>query len=195
MPYSAGMRKNWRPWAITGGIAEGKSTVLGYLHEAGYRTASADEIAREVFHGPEVLQQIEAAFGTSDRAELRRRLGADAGARRTLNALLHPPTWAALEASEVEVVEVPLLIEAVLFSHFEGVWVVTCGEEEQRRRLRERLPNEDAATQERTIVELLQAQIPTRAKIAFGDRIIHTNLPQADVRREVLVAAKQDFRS
>lgn len=194
MPYSAGMRKNWRPWAITGGIAEGKSTVLGYLHEAGYRTASADEIAREVFHRPEVLQRIEAAFGTSDRAELRRRLGADAGARRMLNALLHPLTWAALEESEVEVVEVPLLVEAVLFSQFAGVWVVTCGEEEQRRRLRERLQDEGAATHDRTIVELLQAQLPTRAKIAFADRTIHTNLPQADVRREVLVAAKQEFR-
>ena len=194
MPYSAGMRKNWRPWAITGGIAEGKSTVLGYLNEVGYRTASADEVAREVFHRPDVLRQIEAAFGTADRAELRRRLGADAGARRTLNALLHLPTWAALEQLEVEVVEVPLLVEAALFSHVAGVWVVTCGEEEQRRRLRERLPGEEGATRERTIDELLQVQLPTRVKNAFADRVIRTNLPEADVRREVLEAAKQDFR-
>lgn len=188
------MRKNWRPWAITGGIAEGKSTVLGYLREVGFRTASADDVAREVFHRPDVLRQIEATFGTADRAELRVRLGADAGARRTLNALLHPPTWAALESSEVEVVEVPLLVEAVLFSHFVGVWVVTCGEEEQRRRLRGRLQGEDAAVQDRMILDLLQVQLPTRAKIAFADRIIHTNLPEADVRREVLDAAKQEFR-
>ena len=36
--------------AITGGIAEGKSTVASYVREAGYEVASADEIASRLAH-------------------------------------------------------------------------------------------------------------------------------------------------
>lgn len=188
------MRKNWRPWVITGGIAEGKSTVLGYLRDAGYRTVSADEVARSVFESPDVRPKIEAAFGTSDREALRRLFAADPASRRSLNQLLHRPTWEALRASDAEIVEIPLLVEAVLFSEAAGVWVATCGEEEQRRRLSQRLDGAPEAERGRMVDGLLQVQLPTRVKIAFADRIIHTNLPEADVRREVLEAAKQDFR-
>ena len=35
--------------ALTGGVAEGKSTVASYLREAGFDVVSADDLAREVF--------------------------------------------------------------------------------------------------------------------------------------------------
>lgn len=182
------MRDTWRPWAITGGMAEGKSTVLGYLADEGYKVASADEVAREVFVREDVQAAIRRSFGTADRDALRAKLADDPDARRTLNHLMHVPVWDALSARGAEIVEIPLLIETALHDRCRGVWVVTCGAEEQRTRLISRLGSEEL------VDRLLATQLPTRVKEVFADRVLRTNLPEPQVRREVLEAAKQDFR-
>lgn len=182
------MREIWRPWAITGGIAEGKSTVLGYLAEAGYRTVSADAVAREVFHRPGIQEELRVRLGVTDRDALLERLALDPDARRTLNHLMHAPVWEALSETGAQVVEIPLLVETVLHPRCAGVWVVTCGETEQLRRLTVRLGDELLARR------LLQTQLSTRVKSMFADRIIESNLPEPQVRREVLDAAAHDFR-
>lgn len=187
MPYSAQMRENWRPWAITGGIAEGKSTVLNYLAEAGWRTASADLVAREVFERAETQEFLSARLGTADRVAIRQRLS-EPHVRRLLNGYMHGPVWAALVETEADVVEVPLLIETVLHPRCAGVWVVTCGVDEQRRRLIQRLGDP------REVDRLLATQLSSQIKRVFADRVIDSNLPEPHVRREVLGAAKQDFR-
>lgn len=189
MPYSAQMRRILRPWAITGGIAEGKSTVLGYLAEAGYRTLSADAVAREVFETAEMQLHIRAELRTRDRAELRQLIASDPDARRRLNALMHGPVWKAILDQESDFVEVPLLIETVLHPFFDGVWVVTCGEGEQRRRLSERFFGDVAKAE-----ALIQAQLPSRVKAVFADRVFDSNLPEPHVRREVLEAVSRVFR-
>ncbi len=182
------MRENWRPWAITGGIAEGKSTVLGFLATAGYRVASADEVAREVFQHIDIQEELRLRLGVTDRNALRERLGLDPEARRILNHVMHAPVWEALSRTGAEVVEIPLLIETVLHPRCAGVWVVTCGEAEQYRRLMGRLGDEVL------VRRLLQTQLSTRVKAMFADRIIESNLPEPQVRREVLDAAAHDFR-
>lgn len=173
---------------ITGGIAEGKSTVLGYLADAGYSVVSADAVARDVYVRDDLQAQIQRVFGTTDRDVLRQRLADDPAARRALNRLMHEPVWSALEHTGADIVEIPLLIEAALHPRCRGVWVVTCGEHEQRERLAARLGSEELAER------LLATQLPTRVKEVFADRVLRTNLPEPQVRREVLEAAKQDFR-
>lgn len=81
--------------------------------------------------------------------------------------------------------EIPLLIEACLQGGFDRVWVVTCGADEQRRRLVERLGGEAGAE------ALLGSQLPTRAKIPFADVVIRTNQPEWSVKRDVALAARQ----
>ncbi len=158
--------------AITGGIAEGKSTVLASLQELGKRTASADVFAREVFVQDDVQALLAAATGLPLPilpAELRGALTSDAGLRRRVNAIMHPLIHQKLSTSEADFIEVPLLFEACIFGMFGQVWVVTCGEVEQRKRLAARLgegPHIDA---------LIASQMATRAKIAFSDRVVRTN--------------------
>jgi dephospho-CoA kinase len=183
------MCKNWRPWAITGGIAEGKSTVLGYLADAGYRTLSADAVAREVFETSEMQSLIREHLRTRDRQELRQLISVDPGARRQLNTLMHGPVWKAILDQEPQFVEVPLLIETVLHPFCMGVWVVTCGESEQRRRLSERFSGDTGKAE-----ALIQAQLPSRVKTVFADRVFDSNLPEPHVRREVLEAVSCVFR-
>ncbi|HRJ25972.1 MAG TPA: dephospho-CoA kinase [Fimbriimonadaceae bacterium] len=169
--------------AVTGGIAEGKSTVLGMIQQAGLETVSADQVAAEVFARPAVRIAIGELMDLPydfTREDVRRRLVSNPAARRALNALTHPLIWRALQESDAECIEMPLLIETCLSGHFDRVWVVTCGAEEQLRRLTARLADADAAA------ELQSLQLATRAKIPFADQVIRTNQPLESVERDVL---------
>jgi dephospho-CoA kinase len=174
--------------AITGGIAEGKSTVLGYLRDGGYPTFSSDVIAREIFEDPEVnalLARAAALPPPVGREALREAILRDPSVRRSVNRIMHPRVGAAQRAHPRGFFEVPLLVEACLQGEFDRVWVVTCGAIEQRRRLRERLGEE-------AVVEgLLAAQLPTEVKVAFADLVLRTNEPPDRVRCVALDAASR----
>lgn len=174
--------------AVTGGIAEGKSTVLSYIEGEGYSVASGDQIARDIFVRPEVQAAIALATGLGsplDPVGLRNAIAASHRTRRAVNRLMHPFIVNALQESNADFVEVPLLIETCLQGWFDQVWVVTCGEAEQRRRLSERYGAEA------DIDALLGSQLRTRAKIPFSDRVIRTNEPEETVRRILSKCLKQ----
>jgi dephospho-CoA kinase len=156
--------------AITGGIAEGKSTVLKFCAELGVPILSADDLARQAFADPEIKIAVEnlLQLPLGDRVAIRSRILADDTARRGLNQILHP--WVAAQARDFHgAIEIPLLIETARFSEVDAVVVVTCGEVEQRRRLLERV--QDADLTER----MLAAQLPTRVKMQFADAVVRTN--------------------
>jgi dephospho-CoA kinase len=175
--------------AITGGVAEGKSTVLGYLADAGYAVESSDRIAREIFQGAEMQESISRLLRIPppvDPSTLRERM-ADSAIRRAVNSLAHPRIFEALRACQADFIEVPLLIETCLQGEFGRVWVVTCGIDEQRRRLHSRLGDEAA------ILAFLRMQLTSRAKIPFADRVIRTNREESAVQRCVTDAAQRDL--
>lgn len=176
--------------ALTGGIAEGKSTVLGYIAELGFETISSDEIAREVFASSDVQSELASLFGVEPpvaRALVRERTFENDDVRRALNRITHPRIVRHLRDHESGVFEVPLLIESCLQGEFDRVWVVTSGAEEQLRRLVERTG--DMAESRR----MLTSQIPTRAKCAFADRIVRTNANPDAVRMYVHEAVRLDL--
>jgi dephospho-CoA kinase len=175
--------------AITGGISEGKSTVLAYLRDEGYTVESADVIARNVFELPETqaaiaeLLQVPAPISAG---QVRERM-ADAAFRRALNRMTHPRILSDLRSSKAAFVEVPLLIEACLQAEFDRIWVVTCGAREQLRRLAERLGDEAAAQ------ALIGTQLTSHVKSTFADAIVRTNRDEPTVMRCVTVAARREF--
>lgn len=173
--------------AVTGGIAEGKSTVLGYLREMGFKTSSADEIARHVFDDPPVNDELARLLGEEpplDRHALREAIFADPSIRRAVNGVMHPRITEALMGRQADFIEVPLLLESCIQGVFGGVWVVTCGLEEQRRRLLARYGSEA------NLAGMLGAQLPTRTKVAFADVVIRTNLSPESVFRNVSEALR-----
>lgn len=168
--------------AVTGGPAGGKTTVVRFLSELGARTASADEVAASLWDDPAWRSQVGRVLrltGPVDRSAVRARIVADPDARRALNQVSHPAILARLAALRADVIEVPLLVEAVLFGRFREVWVADCGEAEQRRRLAERLGDEASAR------DFLRTQLPVRVKLAFADRVLRTNQPLSDVQNDV----------
>jgi dephospho-CoA kinase len=137
---------------LTGGVGSGKSTVASLLARRGAVVINADDLARRATlpgtagharvaerFGSEVLT----ASGTIDRGRLARRVFADEGERRELEAIVHPEVARLLaEALEehrgtdhIVVYDVPLLFEAGLQSMFDVIVVVSAPEQARIERL------------------------------------------------------------
>jgi dephospho-CoA kinase len=176
--------------AITGGIAEGKTTVLGYVKAAGVSAASVDDIARDVFLETAVQNAVSELLGISppvDVETLRDRIAADHSLRRSLNEITHPLILERILSAKERVLEVPLLIETCLHGLFSRVWVVTCGREEQLRRLSTRLKSREAA------LRWISTQLPTEVKCPFADRVVRTNVPEPSVHGYVIESLERDL--
>jgi dephospho-CoA kinase len=143
------------PWrvALTGGIASGKSTVAALFAELGVPIIDLDLIAREVVApGTALLDALIARFGAGlrridgglDRRALRELVFRDAGARRALEALLHPAIsaraaeYSASAGGPYQIVVIPLLAETGAASEYERVLLIDCDEATQRTRLAQR---------------------------------------------------------
>lgn len=137
---------------LTGGIGSGKSTVAAMLAARGAVVVDADDLAREVIApGTPGAAAVRERFpdvvrdGAIDRAALAARVFDDAGARRDLEAIVHPEVrrrfgeiCAPLTASDAVVVFVaPLLVETGAAAGFEVVIVVTAEEGTRIGRLTE----------------------------------------------------------
>ncbi|SED03092.1 dephospho-CoA kinase [Nocardioides exalbidus] len=125
---------------LTGGVASGKSTVSAMLAELGAVVVDADLIAREVVaRGTSGLAAVVEEFGAGlltpegdlDRPAMGRLVFGDAGARKRLEAIIHPLVHqrsARLEAEApadaVVVHDIPLLAEGGRAGGFDAVVVV-----------------------------------------------------------------------
>lgn len=164
--------------AITGGIAEGKSTVLEMFRKQGHSVGSADEVAKLVRNLPEVQAELALITGLPtplDPEDLRAAIAANASWRRAVNSAMHRRVLAEMVQQDRQIWEVPLLVESVLTDKFFRTVVVTCGPEMQRARLVERVVHEELADQ------LLASQLPTQVKLPFADFIVRTDCPMDDV--------------
>jgi dephospho-CoA kinase len=156
---------------------------MAMIAEMGYETASSDAMARAVFLRPEVQRQLAeiAENGREDitPSELRVAMAGSDQVRKRVNQVMHPQIRSLMEASSAQFHEVPLLIEACLQGHYEEIWVVTCGPVEQRRRLIERLDDEEAAD------ALILSQLSSEVKKVFASEVIRTEKVVSEVQSTV----------
>lgn len=135
----------FKVYGLTGGIGAGKSAAAEIFSKLGVPVLNADEISKEIMAGdPEARAAILARFGTVDRAELRSRIFEDAGAKRDLEAILHPRVRAksaeligqlARTPAGFALYESALLVETGRAGDFDGLIVVDAPVEVRRRRL------------------------------------------------------------
>ncbi|HVP90227.1 MAG TPA: dephospho-CoA kinase [Terriglobales bacterium] len=175
--------------ALTGGIACGKSIVSGLFRAKGCVVDNADETARAIMSpGRAAWRKVVARFGrgilapdrTIDRDALGRIIFADAAARRSLDAIVHPLVLAEQErrARRVEraarapifVSEAALTIEAGYARLFDKVVVVHCRTAVQLRRLMSRAGIGRAEARRR-----VSAQMPLAEKLKHADYAIDTS--------------------
>jgi dephospho-CoA kinase len=185
--------------ALTGGIATGKSYVRRRLEAAGVPTIDSDVLAREAVAPDSAgLEAVRRRFGAAvidtdgrlDRAAMGRLVFADPGARRDLEAIIHPIVRTAtnewfsrLERDggvEVAVADIPLLYETGRDADFHQVIVTTCSEDAQIARIaaRDGLTEADARAR-------ISAQWPLAEKARRADFVVDTGSTFADTDRQV----------
>ena len=167
---------------LTGGIGSGKSTVAAMLAARGAVVVDADDLAREVIApGTPGAAAVRERFpdvvrgGDIDRPALAARVFDDAGARRDLEAIVHPEVrrrfgevCAALTASDAVVVFVaPLLVETGAAAGFEVVIVVTAEEATRIGRLTEARGMSEAQARARIAAQATDAERAAAAHVVL----------------------------
>lgn len=190
---------------LTGNIGCGKSTVVGMLAARGAKIIDADAVTRQVMEvGQAAYQRIVEVFGPAilqapngpiDRPALGRIVFGDPAALKTLEGIVHPATrhtilsWlqerdtAAQHGREVTVVDAIKLIEGGYPAFCDAVWVVTCDEQQQIRRLVELRGMSEADARQR-----IAAQPPQSAKVAAADVVIDNSGSLAQTEQQVAAA-------
>jgi dephospho-CoA kinase len=177
-------------WAVTGGIACGKSAVIAAFERLGVTCYSADIDAREVMGDPAVNRAVRDAFpdaldqhGQLDRATLGQLIYADTTRRKQLGLIMHPFIRARMKErieqnrastiARLELYEVPLLFEGSLESWFDGTICVMCNPDEQKRRLCERnRARYNTELSDDEVRQMLASQLPVSEKAALADIVI-----------------------
>ena len=186
--------------AITGGIGSGKTTVAGWIEEAGVPVIDADAISRSLTApGGEALPPIREAFGdevfqedgTLNRAALAEKVfREDPVLQQRLNAILHPMVIRrmqekldALDArgEAFAVIEVPLLYEAGMEHMADAVICVAASEETRIKRLTAR----SGLTREQALARMRLQQDVAKTE-ALADYVIHTDCPTVENKRNTL---------
>lgn len=185
---------------LTGGIASGKSAVARIFGDIGARVIDADVVARDLVRpGYPLLARIAADFGQEvllpdgqlDRARLARVIFADAGKRRALEAVLHPPimreiemlaaAFGRAERDAIVVVEAALIVEIGRAGDFDRLVAVWATPEQQLQRMmaRDGLEREEAERR-------LAAQMPLEEKCRVAHLVVDNSGTPEDCRTDAL---------
>ncbi len=178
---------------LTGGLASGKSTVAGWLREAGFQVVDADRLVADLYRpgapGAEAVRELFGdeyldRTGAVDREKLAAEVFPNPESLQRLEAAIHPlvrrrleQIWAASEG--VVVVEATLLVEAGYAPDLDYLVTVEAGPERRLRRALER------GMEEATARARLDAQADGAARRAAADRILSNDGSLEQLRRQV----------
>ena len=182
---------------LTGGIGSGKSTVAALLAAFGAVVIDTDLIARQLTSpGGGAIDAVRSAFGDDfidangalDRARMRALAFSDAGAKRRLEAILHPligletERQAGVAEAPAIVFDVPLLVESGRWTALvDRVWVVDCLESTQRARVMRR-----SAWSEAAVAAVIAHQATRASRRRSADAVIYNDdISVLELEREV----------
>lgn len=173
---------------LTGGIGSGKSTVATMLADCGAAVIDSDAIARQVTApGGAAMDRLAKHFGARfitpegglNRDAMRELAFADAGAKKQLEAIVHPlvgeetARQAAQAASACIVFDVPLLVESGRWrQRVDRVLVVDCSEATQVSRVMAR----NGWTRE-AVERVMAGQASRDQRLAAADICIYNDAP------------------
>jgi dephospho-CoA kinase len=171
---------------LTGGIGSGKSTVAASLAALGASIVDTDAIARMLTApGGAALPLVAQAFGPQaigadgalDREHMRALAFSEAGARRRLEAILHPLIGvealrqAATTQGPVVVFDVPLLAESLHWRvRVHRVLVIDCSQETQIERVVQR-----SGWSREAVESVIAQQVSRRLRRGIADAVIHND--------------------
>jgi dephospho-CoA kinase len=192
---------------LTGGIASGKSTVSAILRELGAVVIDADALARDVVaRGTPGLAAVVEEFGPGlltadgdlDRTAMGSLVFADEGARRRLEAIVHPLVFERIVDLEthappgaVVVHDIPLLAESGRADTFDAVVVVDAPQDVQVERM-----VRDRGWSEADALARIGAQAAPEDRRAIATYVVENTGTREELRRQVekIYAELRDLR-
>ena len=183
---------------LTGNIGCGKSSVSNIFIENNIDVVDADIVARQIFDDKDLLNKVFSTFGdtikNADGTLNRKALGNivfnDDEKLIELNNLTHPQIKENIlsEVSEyknqgkkIVVIDAALLIEDDYLPHIDKLLLVTCREDIQI----ERIKNRDNCTEEEA-VSRINSQMSQEDKSKFADYIIDNSGSPEELKQKVL---------
>ncbi|WP_394787429.1 dephospho-CoA kinase [Rhodoferax sp.] len=174
---------------LTGGIGSGKSTVAKLLQSRGAVIVDADAIARQTTAANgSAIDAIRSTFGSNaitaegalDRDNMRTLAFSDPGAKKRLEAIVHPLVGREIEAqfeaaraagARCVVFDIPLLVESGHWrDRLDQVLVVDCLEATQLARTMAR-----SGLDEATVMQIIHSQASRAQRLAVADLVIYND--------------------
>ena len=183
---------------LTGGVASGKSEVGRHFEALGIVVADADQAARDaVAIGSEGLADVVDMFGAGvlasdgslDRPAMRRRVFADADARKRLEGIIHPRVRELLHGacekadSPYAIAAVPLLAEGggrKAYPWLQRILVVDVAEPVQLQRLLQRDGIDEALAR-----RMIDVQATRRERLLIADDVLVNDRGLAEIGQKV----------
>lgn len=179
---------------LTGGIGAGKSTVAQFFAQLGALVIDADQLARmAIERGTDGFAEVMLRFGDEvivngdiDRKKLAEIVFSDPQARKDLESIIHPRVQALfaeavadLDADDILIYEIPLLVETGAASKFD--YIVTVESELELRK--ERLLNKGLYISQ--IEKRMASQASPEARVAIADKVIRNDGDEDSLLRQV----------
>ena len=184
---------------LTGSIAAGKSTIVGWINELGIITYDSDCVVHE-FLGPngEAVKDVLATFGSHlgstfhgiDRLLLGNEVFSSSKKRKKLESILHPmlrlhrDTFIAQQVKSnvaAIVLDIPLLFETGGEAICDYVIVVHASDKTTAERALAR-----PGMTKKKFASILAAQMPAIEKKELADLILDTDLPKKETRKQLI---------
>jgi dephospho-CoA kinase len=179
---------------LTGGIGAGKSTVAQFFAELGALVIDADQLARmAIERGTDGFADVMLRFGDEvivngdiDRKKLAEIVFSDAQARKDLEAIIHPRVQALfaeavadLDADDILIYEIPLLVETGAASKFDYIVTVESELELSKARLLKK------GLYISQIEKRMASQATPEAREAIADKVIRNDGDEDSLLRQV----------
>lgn len=168
---------------LTGSIGMGKSTTAKMFAELGCALWDADAAVHRMYaEGGAAVAPMQAAFpeaienGAVSREALKKIIGVDPAALKTIEQIVHPLVAADRAAflktsdAEITVLDIPLLFENGSEHKFDAVACVSVSAELQRKRVLDR-----GTMTEAQFESIVAKQMPSADKVAKADYVIETD--------------------
>lgn len=182
---------------ITGGIATGKTTFLRLLKEMGFLTFSCDEVVKQLYSDPKIVEKVIELLGLGsnlDKIKILEAIVSDPNLKRGLEELLHSKVKdqmfkffeeAEKKGERIVFVEAPLLFECEWEKYFDEVWVITCSKTTQEKRIREKFSYFDL------MMKLRDLQIPLKEKERRAHRVFSSDKSVEELKEELKTCLRE----
>jgi len=179
---------------LTGGIGAGKSTVAQFFAQLGALVIDADQLARmAIERGTDGFADVILRFGDEvivngdiDRKKLAEIVFSDPQARKDLEAIIHPRVQALfaeavadLDADDILIYEIPLLVETGAASKFDYIVTVESDLELRKARLLKK------GLYISQIEKRMASQATPEAREAIADKVIRNDGDEDSLLRQV----------